>query len=178
MGVEKAGTEGKRPQRRVESRAGLSTFSLAGRFDGSQATHASCMQAQYNECRGHVARVLMLYFGVQPPVCKSGQTASFGNIGVSKKESVLESVLNRPTPILVAIREGELAGAEGFEPSPSSLTVRCPTGWTTPQLRETLLAATTEANERSAGPSAQNTLKDSMPIVSPEALGDVVAYKQ
>ena len=26
-----------------------------------------------------------------------------------------------------------LAGAEGFEPSPSSLTVRCPTGWTTPQ---------------------------------------------
>src|SRR5206468_13085903 len=28
---------------------------------------------------------------------------------------------------------GELAGAEGFEPSPSSLTVRCPTSWTTPQ---------------------------------------------
>src|SRR5580692_85953 len=27
----------------------------------------------------------------------------------------------------------ELAGAEGFEPSPSSLTVRCPTSWTTPQ---------------------------------------------
>src|SRR5579863_10386182 len=27
----------------------------------------------------------------------------------------------------------KLAGAEGFEPSPSSLTVRCPTGWTTPQ---------------------------------------------
>src|SRR6266851_9210686 len=26
-----------------------------------------------------------------------------------------------------------LAGAEGFEPSPSSLTVRCPTSWTTPQ---------------------------------------------
>src|ERR1700736_275837 len=26
-----------------------------------------------------------------------------------------------------------LAGAEGFEPSPSSLTVRCPTDWTTPQ---------------------------------------------
>ena len=108
MGVEKAGTEGKRPQRRVESRAGLSTFSLAGRFDESQATHASCMQAQYNECRGHVAHVLMLYFGVQPPVCKSGQTASFGNSGVLKKESVLESVLNRPTPISVAIREGRI----------------------------------------------------------------------
>src|SRR5579859_7408727 len=26
-----------------------------------------------------------------------------------------------------------LAGAEGFEPSPSTLTVWCPTGWTTPQ---------------------------------------------
>jgi hypothetical protein len=38
--------------------------------------------------------------------------------------------------------------------------------------------ATTEANERSAGPSAQNTLKDSMPIVLPEAPGDVVAHKQ
>ncbi len=30
---------------------------------------------------------------------------------------------------------GKLAGAEGFEPSPSSLTVRCPTSWTTPQRR-------------------------------------------
>src|SRR5260370_36829591 len=29
----------------------------------------------------------------------------------------------------------KLAGAEGFEPSPSSLTVRCPTSWTTPQRR-------------------------------------------
>src|SRR5207302_1361730 len=28
---------------------------------------------------------------------------------------------------------GKLAGAEGFEPSPSTLTVWCPTGWTTPQ---------------------------------------------
>src|SRR6202011_3450030 len=27
----------------------------------------------------------------------------------------------------------ELAGAVGFEPTPSALTVRCPTGWTTPQ---------------------------------------------
>ena len=26
-----------------------------------------------------------------------------------------------------------LAGAVGFEPTPSALTVRCPTGWTTPQ---------------------------------------------
>ncbi len=30
-------------------------------------------------------------------------------------------------------RKKKLAGAEGFEPSPSSLTVRCPTSWTTPQ---------------------------------------------
>src|SRR5580765_7695038 len=30
-------------------------------------------------------------------------------------------------------RREKLAGAEGFEPSPSSLTVRCPTSWTTPQ---------------------------------------------
>src|SRR3989442_14034817 len=29
----------------------------------------------------------------------------------------------------------KLAGAGGFEPPPSSLTVRCPTGWTTPQRR-------------------------------------------
>ena len=27
----------------------------------------------------------------------------------------------------------KLAGAVGFEPTPSALTVRCPTGWTTPQ---------------------------------------------
>src|SRR5260370_40700428 len=32
-----------------------------------------------------------------------------------------------------ALIEKRLAGAEGFEPSPSSLTVRCPTSWTTPQ---------------------------------------------
>ena len=32
-----------------------------------------------------------------------------------------------------SILEGKLAGAVGFEPTPSALTVRCPTGWTTPQ---------------------------------------------
>src|SRR5260221_14049088 len=32
-------------------------------------------------------------------------------------------------------RREKLAGAEGFEPSPSTLTVWCPTGWTTPQRR-------------------------------------------
>ena len=37
-----------------------------------------------------------------------------------------------------AILLGNLAGAEGFEPSPSSLTVRCPTSWTTPQRCERL----------------------------------------
>ena len=33
----------------------------------------------------------------------------------------------------IGLAERKLAGAEGFEPSPSSLTVRCPTSWTTPQ---------------------------------------------
>src|SRR5277367_4584540 len=32
------------------------------------------------------------------------------------------------------VNAGELAGAVGLEPTPSSLTVRCPTNWTTPQL--------------------------------------------
>jgi hypothetical protein len=32
-----------------------------------------------------------------------------------------------------SVFDEKLAGAEGFEPSPSSLTVRCPTSWTTPQ---------------------------------------------
>src|ERR1700686_2992778 len=37
-----------------------------------------------------------------------------------------------PPHAIGSIYEGNLAGAEGFEPSPSSLTVRCPTSWTTP----------------------------------------------
>ena len=32
-----------------------------------------------------------------------------------------------------ADQENEVAGAVGLEPTPSSLTVRCPTNWTTPQ---------------------------------------------
>src|SRR5215475_9444124 len=39
----------------------------------------------------------------------------------------------RPQPGELNVVGEKLAGAEGFEPSPSSLTVRCPTGWTTPQ---------------------------------------------
>src|ERR1700685_503152 len=35
----------------------------------------------------------------------------------------------------------KLAGAGGLEPPPSSLTVRCPTNWTTPQARELFLEA-------------------------------------
>jgi hypothetical protein len=51
------------------------------------------------------------------------------------------------------IYEGSLAGAEGFEPSPSSLTVRCPTSWTTPQRlprprRPTPKAETAKAHEQ------------------------------
>src|SRR5882672_7561016 len=34
---------------------------------------------------------------------------------------------------ILSVGGRKLAGAEGFEPSPSSLTVRCPTSWTTPQ---------------------------------------------
>ena len=36
-------------------------------------------------------------------------------------------------PLLLGGKEASLAGAEGLEPSPSALTVRCPTDWTTPQ---------------------------------------------
>src|ERR1700691_1093126 len=34
---------------------------------------------------------------------------------------------------LLFIQGAGLAGAVGLEPTPSSLTVRCPTNWTTPQ---------------------------------------------
>src|SRR6266566_6023657 len=47
--------------------------------------------------------------------------------------SIGHSVQKQPTPPIASFLEGKLAGAEGFEPSPSSLTVRCPTSWTTPQ---------------------------------------------
>ena len=36
---------------------------------------------------------------------------------------------------------GRLAGAVGLEPTPSSLTVRCPTNWTTPQPDHFILTA-------------------------------------
>src|SRR5579862_8398775 len=35
----------------------------------------------------------------------------------------------------------QLAGAVGLEPTPSSLTVRCPTNWTTPQPDHSILTA-------------------------------------
>ena len=35
----------------------------------------------------------------------------------------------------------QLAGAVGLEPTPSSLTVRCPTNWTTPQPDQFILTA-------------------------------------
>jgi hypothetical protein len=41
---------------------------------------------------------------------------------------------NETSDTIIVLR-GKLAGAEGFEPSPSTLTVWCPTGWTTPQRR-------------------------------------------
>src|SRR6266404_9681158 len=39
-----------------------------------------------------------------------------------------------------------LAGAVGFEPTPSALTVRCPTGWTTPQQIQKRLIETIKDN--------------------------------
>src|ERR1700687_4984167 len=52
----------------------------------------------------------------------------------------------------------KLAGAEGFGPSPSSLTVRCPTSWTTP--RRTVFAAglpgrSTGTHDREAPPQKE-----------------------
>src|ERR1700720_4731181 len=42
----------------------------------------------------------------------------------------------------------DLAGAVGLEPTPSSLTVRCPTNWTTPQqFRNVLLNPSKIINE-------------------------------
>src|ERR1700722_7936923 len=57
-----------------------------------------------------------------------------------------------------------LAGAGGLEPPPSSLTVRCPTDWTTPQLIDRLpYAATTYwtyANRSSATVASSGVGRD------------------
>jgi hypothetical protein len=57
--------------------------------------------------------------------CVEGKLRKFNGIRIGIKLT---------EPDFVAVLEGKLAGAEGFEPSPSTLTVWCPTGWTTPQL--------------------------------------------
>jgi hypothetical protein len=49
------------------------------------------------------------------------------------QDSCTTRLLPRPRVRGSCMLQEELAGAEGFEPSPSSLTVRCPTSWTTPQ---------------------------------------------
>jgi hypothetical protein len=54
----------------------------------------------------------------------------FGNRGRSVEDHVQKKITHRK-PNRTAY---ELAGAGGLEPPPSSLTVRCPTDWTTPQL--------------------------------------------
>jgi hypothetical protein len=56
--------------------------------------------------------------------CVEGKHLKFKGIGIGIKSADAN---------FAAILEGKLAGAEGFEPSPSTLTVWCPTGWTTPQ---------------------------------------------
>src|ERR1700693_5633654 len=56
--------------------------------------------------------------------------------------SLAARTLKKPVPTARSIQSRgiqhstlreSLAGAVGFEPTPSALTVRCPTGWTTPQ---------------------------------------------
>ena len=51
----------------------------------------------------------------------------------SELVQLLESRILLENGEITLAESKELAGAEGFEPSPSSLTVRCPTSWTTPQ---------------------------------------------
>ena len=55
------------------------------------------------------------------------------NAAVSKSKEEFGAEMDFGKPQSANIPGGKLAGAEGFEPSPSSLTVRCPTSWTTPQ---------------------------------------------
>src|SRR5260370_17280843 len=50
----------------------------------------------------------------------------------ASRKSTISDAITAARKNLVPIKN--LAGAEGFEPSPSTLTVWCPTGWTTPQL--------------------------------------------
>ena len=61
----------------------------------------------------------------------------FGRAAVSNASEVLCVVAKTPAPKptapLLSFLKGKLAGAEVLEPSPSTLTVWCPTGWTTPQ---------------------------------------------
>jgi hypothetical protein len=59
----------------------------------------------------------------------------------------------------------QLAGAVGLEPTPSSLTVRCPTNWTTPQPDHFILTAPRQEPKlrlvNSGGFSALSPLLDS-----------------
>ena len=69
----------------------------------------------------------------QEAIFPSIDTASLGNSGYLWEGIGINSGIKLSDADLAAILLGNLAGAEGFEPSPSSLTVRCPTDWTTPQ---------------------------------------------
>ena len=73
----------------------------------------------------------------------------------------------------------ELAGAEGFEPSPSSLTVRCPTSWTTPQRRRATARKTSQGSE--ALPHKRNSdqrIQNNMLVVSEKAGRAAKQYKK
>jgi hypothetical protein len=52
-----------------------------------------------------------------------------------------------------------MAGAEGFEPSPSTLTVWCPTSWTTPQLCLAAKAAASNGVGSAVEGAAEGSLK-------------------
>jgi hypothetical protein len=64
-----------------------------------------------------------------------GSAGPVGRSGASKLDETYKIAYSSTelfkNPIKTAIK---LAGAGGLEPPPSSLTVRCPTDWTTPQL--------------------------------------------
>ena len=57
----------------------------------------------------------------------------------------------------------DLAGAVGLEPTPSSLTVRCPTDWTTPQRVEDVLSKSLKDNR--CPQNAQARLENFIPLI-------------
>src|SRR6516162_788122 len=82
-------------------------------------------------------------------------------------------VEDRVTPL-----KGKLAGAEGFEPSPSSLTVRCPTSWTTPQQSCETARGKTEAGRLRRNARRKTYRRIARRLPSPKAEWIWVAHKE